>query len=187
MTKGDFVVITAASSSVGLAAIEMAKAEGATSLAVTRSQAKKEALLELGADHVIVSDEEDLPARVKEISGGKGARLIFDPVGGRMVEKLAEAAAFQGMIFEYGSLSGEKTPLPLFAALSKSLTFRGYTLFELMPVAELREAAERYVFERVESGAFKPRIAKTFRLDEIVEAHRYMESNEQIGKIVVTV
>ena len=52
---------------------------------------------------------------------------------------------------------------------------------------ELRTAGERYVFEKVEAGAFQPRIAKTFRLDEIVEAHRYMESNQQIGKIVVTV
>ncbi len=187
IVKGDFVLITAASSSVGLAAIELAKAEGAVSIAVTRTPEKRAELQSLGADHVIVTNEEDLVARVKEITGGKGARLVFDPIGGPIVSKLAEAAAWQGIIFEYGALSGEKTPLPLFTALLKALTFRGYTLFEITSVPELRTAGERYVFEKVEAGAFRPRIAKTFRLDEIVEAHRYMESNQQIGKIVVTV
>ncbi len=187
MTRGDVVLITAASSSVGIAAIEMAKAEGATSIAVTRTQAKKAELTACGADHVIVSDDEDLVARVKEITRGKGARLIFDPIGGPIVSQLAEAAAYQGIIFEYGALSGDKTPLPLFTALSKGLTFRGYTLFEIVAVPEVRAQGERYVFDKVASGAFKPRIAKTFPLAEIVEAHKYMESNQQIGKIVVTV
>ena len=187
MTRGDFVLITAASSSVGIAAIEMAKAEGATSIAVTRTEAKRGELTACGADHVIVSDDEDLVARVKEITGGKGARLVFDPIGGPIVSQLAEAAAWRGIVFEYGALSGDKTPLPLFTALSKSLTFRGYTLFEITPFPELRRAAERYVFEKVEAGTFQPRIAKTFPLRDIVEAHRYMESNQQIGKILVTV
>ena len=77
--SGDFVLITAASSSVGLAAIQIAKAEGATAIATTRTSAKKQQLLDLGADYVIATQEEDLPARVMEISGGKGARVTFDP------------------------------------------------------------------------------------------------------------
>lgn len=187
MTKDDFVLITAASSSVGLAAIEMTKAEGAVSIAVTRTAAKKEELTACGADHVIVSEDENLVERVKEITGGRGARLVFDPIGGPIVSQLAEATARHGIVIEYGALSGEKTLLPLFTALSKSLTFRGYTLFEINAVPELRKEAERYVFEKVEKGVFQPRIAKTFPLAEIVEAHRYMESNQQIGKICVTV
>ena len=79
IAKGDFVLITAASSSVGIAAIEMAKAEGAISIATTRTSQKKAKLIELGAAHVISTDEEDLPARVKEITAGKGARVTFDP------------------------------------------------------------------------------------------------------------
>lgn len=187
IAKGDFVLITAASSSVGIAAIEMSKAEGAISIAVTRTQAKSAELKSLGADHVVVTNDEDLVARVNEITGGKGARLVFDPIGGSLVEKLAVVTAYQGIIFEYGGLSGEPTPLPLFLALSKSLTFRGYTLFEINGVPELREQAEKYVFDKLQAGAFRPRIAKTFKLADIVEAHRYMESNQQIGKIVVTV
>lgn len=187
ITQGDFVLITAASSSVGLAAIEIAKAEGAVSIATTRTSQKKAELLALGATHVIATDEEDLAGRVNQITGGQGARVIFDPVAGPGIEKLAQAAAHGGTIFEYGALAAQATPFPLFAALSKSLKIQGYTLFDIVAVPESRAKAQRYIFERLEQRHFKPRIAKTFPLAQIVEAHRYMESNQQIGKIVVTV
>ncbi|ARG98130.1 zinc-dependent alcohol dehydrogenase family protein [Legionella micdadei] len=185
LAKGDFVLITAASSSVGIAAIEIARAEGAISIATTRTHKKKAELLKLGADHVIVTDEEDLPTRVKEITQGKGARIIFDPIAGKSIEKLADAAAEKGIIFVYGNLSNEPMPYPLFSALAKGLSIRGYTLFELSTVPELREKAQKYIFDHIKDGTFKPKIARTFQLEQIVEAHRFMESNEQIGKIVV--
>jgi NADPH:quinone reductase-like Zn-dependent oxidoreductase len=184
VTKGDFVVITAASSSVGLAAIEMVKAEGAISIAVTRTAAKREQLRKIGADHVIVTDEEDLVARVKQITSGKGARVIFDPIGGKILESLAAVAAPKGIIFEYGALAPEPTPYPLFTALAKYLTIRAYTVFELTPDPVFPKA-KQYIFDRLASGAFKPLIDRTFRFAEIVEAHRHMESNAQVGKIVV--
>ena len=86
---GDFVSIPAASSSVGLAAIQIVREQGATAIAVTRTAAKRAELLALGAHHVIVGDEEDYVSRVREISGGQGARITFDPVAGPGVEKLA--------------------------------------------------------------------------------------------------
>lgn len=85
---GDFVIITAASSSVGLAAIQIVNAEGATAIATTRTSKKRDELLSLGAAYVIATDEEDLAHRVNEITGGRGARIIFDPVAGPFVEKL---------------------------------------------------------------------------------------------------
>jgi NADPH:quinone reductase-like Zn-dependent oxidoreductase len=185
--KGDFVIITAASSSVGIAAIEMAKAEGAISIATTRTSKKKAVLVEVGAAHVIATDEEGFVARVKEITGGKGARVIFDPIGGKGVTALAEAAAYEGIIFEYGALAPEPTSFPLFAALGKGLTVRGYTVREILSVPDLKAKAVKYVFDHVAAGRFKPRIDRVFPLAHIVEAHRYMESNQQIGKIVVTV
>ncbi|KTD56923.1 quinone oxidoreductase [Legionella sainthelensi] len=187
VSKGDYVLITAASSSVGIAAIEITRAQGAISIATTRTQAKKEELLKLGADYVIVTHDEDLPTRVKEITKGQGARIIFDPVAGKDIEKLADAAADKGIIFVYGNLANEPMPFPLFTALSKGLTLRGYTLFELSANPNLRKEAEKYIFEHITQGDFKPRIARIFSLDQIIEAHQYMESNEQIGKIVVTV
>ena len=184
---GDHVLLTAASSSVGLAAIEIVKAQGATSIAVTRSAAKKAELLALGANHVIATQEEDLAARVAELTGGKGARVIFDPIGGSGLPTLAEASSRGGIIYEYGALAQEPTPYPLFTALSKSLAIRGYTLFEVISNPEAFVAAKQYVFDHLASGQFKPHIDKVFPLAEIVAAHRYLESNAQIGKIVVSV
>lgn len=185
--RGDYVLITAASSSVGIAAIEIAKAEGAIPIATTRTSAKKKELQAAGAAYVIATEEEDLAARVLEITVGKGARIIFDPIAGPGVESLGKAAADGAVIFLYGALANEPTIFPLFPALSKHLSVRGYTLFEIVGYPKVREEAERYVYKHLEKGDFSPRIDKTFPLAQIVEAHRYMESNQQIGKIVVTV
>lgn len=185
--KGDFVVIPAASSSVGLAAIQLCNQVGAIPIATTRRSDKKKALKDAGAAHVIATEEEDLAAKLKEVTGGKGARVVFDPVGGKTVLALAEGMSHHGILFQYGALSPEPTPFPLFAALSKSLTMRGYVLFEITSDPIRFDKAKKYILEGLSSGKLKPIIAKTFSLDEIVESHRYLESNQQIGKIVVTV
>lgn len=183
----DFVIIPAASSSVGLAAIQLVKGEGGTAIATTRTSKKRDDLMQAGADHVIATDEEDLLARVKEITGGKGARVIFDPVGGPGFEKLAEAAAEHGIQFIYGALSGEPTPLPVFPGLAKSLTFRAYTLHEISANPKTFPQAKKYISERLADGRLKPKIAKTFPLAEVVQAYQYMAGNEHVGKIVITV
>ena len=186
MKRGDFVLITAASSSVGIAAIQMVNAEGATPIAATRKSNKRDELLSLGAPHVVVTEEEDLVKRVMEITGGNGARVTFDPVGGPALEKLAQAAAFEGIIFEYGGLSMQPTPFPMIA-LGKGLTIRGYTLMELRRDPQLLKTAKQYVFDRLQDGRFQPKIAKTFPLAQSVEAYQYLESNQQVGKVVITV
>jgi NADPH:quinone reductase-like Zn-dependent oxidoreductase len=185
--NGDFVSIPAASSSVGLAAIQMVRDAGATAIAVTRTRAKREALLALGAHDVIVSEEEDYVARVKEITGGQGVRLTFDPVAGPGVETLARAAARGGIIFEYGLLSGQATPFPIFEALSNALSVRGYMLMEITLNPDKLKTATRYVYDRLADGRFAPKIARTFPLPQVAEAYSYLESNQQIGKVVITV
>jgi NADPH:quinone reductase len=187
LKASDTVLITAASSSVGLAAIQVVKLIGATAIAVTRGADKKSFLKEAGADHVIVSNEEDLVQRVMALTSGKGANLVFDPVGGPLLGELAGAAAPGAIIFEYGALAAEATPFPLFAALGKGLTFRGYTLFEIVKNPEKLARGKEFVYSGLESGKLKPIIDRTFPLASIVEAHRYLESNQQKGKIVVTV
>jgi len=185
--KGDFVSIPAASSSVGLAAIQIVKAEGATAIAATRSSKKRAELLALRADHVIATAEEDYVARVKEITGGKGVRLTFDPVAGSFIEKLAEASAKGGIIFVYGLLSMEPTPFPLRSALVNALSVRGYYLGEVTNDPVLFAKAKKYVFDRLADGRFSPKIAKTFPLAQTVQAYQYLESNQQVGKVVITV
>jgi NADPH:quinone reductase-like Zn-dependent oxidoreductase len=183
----DFAVVTAASSSVGLAAIQIARMVGAIPIAVTRSSEKKHALLDAGAAHVIASAEEDLKARLTEIAGPHGVRVVFDPIGGPAFEPLTAAMARGGILIEYGALSPEPTPFPLFAVLGKSLTLRGYLIHEITGDPKRLEAAKRFILGGLESGALKPIIARTFHFEEIVDAHRYLESNQQFGKIVVTV
>ena len=187
LAAGQTVLITAASSSVGVAAIQLANLMGARPIAVTRTSAKRKALLDCGAFQVIASSEEDLSATVRQYTNGKGADLIFDPVAGHMIELLAECASQNGLIVEYGWLSGEPTPFPLFHAFQKALMVRGYTLYEFVTDPILRPQAERFVYEHVEQGRLRPKIDRTFPLAQIVEAHRYLESNQQIGKVVVTV
>ncbi|HEY1897550.1 MAG TPA: zinc-dependent alcohol dehydrogenase family protein [Terracidiphilus sp.] len=184
---GDFVSIPAASSSVGLAAIQMVRDAGATAIAVTRTRAKREELLALGAHHVIVSDEEDYVARVREITGGRGVRLTFDPVAGPGVEALAKAAARGGIIFEYGLLSGQATPFPVVEALQNALSVRGYMLMEITLDPDKLKTATMYVYDRLADGRFVPQVAKTFPLSQVVEAYEYLESNQQMGKVVITV
>ena len=186
LRRGDFVVITAASSSVGLAAIQIANMVGATAIAVTRTSAKRQALIDVGAAHVVASAEENLEARLKDIAGPEGVRVVFDPIGGPIFEPLTAAMARGGILLEYGALSPEPTPFPLFAVLTKSLTLKGYLIHEIVADPARLEAAKAFVLDGLASGALKPVIARTFPFEQIVEAHRFLESNEQFGKIVVT-
>ncbi|MFD4601034.1 zinc-dependent alcohol dehydrogenase family protein [Streptomyces sp. NPDC058464] len=183
---GDHVLITAASSSVGLAAIQIARHVGAIPIATTRGAGKKQRLLDAGAAHVIVTDEEDLPARIKEITGGEGVRLAFDPVAGPGVETLAQGIAPGGFLVVYGALDPRPTPLPN-AQSFPALTSSTYTLFEITTDPERLRRAVAFVNAGLSSGSFDPVVDRTFDLEDIVEAHRYMAANEQVGKIVVTV
>jgi NADPH:quinone reductase-like Zn-dependent oxidoreductase len=185
--KGEFIAITAASSSVGLAAIQMARMVGAIPIAVTRTSAKRPALLQAGAAHVIAAEEEDLERSLATITGSQGVRVAFDPIGGPIVEALAGGMARGGMLIEYGALSLEPTPFPLFSVLAKSLTVRGYLVHEITGDPARLEAGKAFILDGLASGQLRPIIAKTFPFEAIVEAYRYLESNAQFGKIVVTV
>ncbi|WP_034857271.1 zinc-binding dehydrogenase, partial [Sinorhizobium sojae] len=133
------------------------------------------------------SAEEDLEARLKEISGPQGIRVVFDPIGGPIFEPLTAAMSPGGILIEYGGLSPEQTPFPLFTVLSKSLMLRGYLVHEVIGDPARLEPAKAFILDGVISGSLQPVIARTFPFDQIVEAHRFLESNKQFGKIVVTV
>ncbi len=187
LAAGDFVIITAASSSVGLAAIQIANAVGATPIAVTRGPGKRQALLDAGAAHVIATQEQDLAAEVARITGGAGARVVFDPIGGPQFVPLTEAMARGGILLEYGALSSEPTPFPLFNVLGKSLTLKGYLYSEIVSDDAALARAKAFIVDGLDKGVLVPMIAKVFPFAQIQDAHRYLESNEQIGKVVVTV
>jgi NADPH:quinone reductase-like Zn-dependent oxidoreductase len=185
--KGDFVLIPAASSSVGLAAIQLSNYAGATPIALTRTSAKKQQLLEAGAAHVIATDEVDLVQEVMRLTDNKGARVAFDPVGGPNFPKLISALAFQGIVYIYGALAEGDTPMPVLAMIAKMPVIKGHNIWLTTGDETRRKAAVEYVLKGLENGALKPVIDRTFKFDEMVEAHRYLEQSGQFGKIVVTV
>jgi NADPH:quinone reductase-like Zn-dependent oxidoreductase len=186
--RHDAVVITAASSSVGLAAIQIANSVGALSIAATRTDDKRTGLLAAGAAHVVATERQDLAAEVMHRTDGRGARIVFDPVSGPGIVKLAGALGPQGVLVLYGNLSGEghQTPFPFGPAVSKGLSLRGYLVFEIIHDPARLARADAFIREGLLKETLKPTIAKTFAFHQIVEAHRYLESNQQLGKVVVT-
>jgi NADPH:quinone reductase len=186
MQQGHKVLITAAASSVGLAAIQLANSVGAIPIATTRNESKEASLRRAGAQFVVNTKAEGWPEKIRQLTSGEGVDLAFDPVAGPDLEGVAQTMRSQGTIFVYGALSPEPTPFPLFTAIGNNLIIRGYTLFSIVRYPERLERSKRWVYDQLANGKLEPIIARTFTLDQIVEAHRYMESNEQIGKIVVT-
>jgi NADPH:quinone reductase-like Zn-dependent oxidoreductase len=186
VTKGDFVIVSAASSSVGLAAIQITNYAGATSIALTRSSAKKKRLLEAGAAHVIATEEVDMVPEVMRITGGKGARVAFDSIGGPNFPKLISALAFQGRVYIYGALGEGVTPLPLLEMIAKMPTIKAHNIWLTSGDPEKLKTAVAFIRRGFDEGKLKPIIDRTFRFDDIVEAHRYLEANGQFGKIVAT-
>ena len=131
---------------------------------------------------------------MKEITGGRGADLIFDPVAGRSLPTLAEAVAWGGNIVLYGALDGSDVPYPLFTAFVRNFALRTYMVYNFWGLGtvglprneEAFDRAVKFINGNLASGKLKPIIAKSFPLDRVQEAHRYMESNAQLGKIVIT-
>ncbi|MFC4255821.1 zinc-binding dehydrogenase [Altererythrobacter xixiisoli] len=184
----DAVLIRAASSSVGIAAIQLANWAGAVSIACTRTSAKRDALLAQGAAHVVATDEEDLVARVMDITAGKGARAAFDPVGGPYVETLATALAPRGILFIYGGLSEQPTPYPHWQCAYKGLSMRGWIASEIWNHPHRYQAAQEKILAGLASGHLKPVIARSFHgLESLRDANAYLESNDQVGKVVVAI
>lgn len=182
LKPADVVLLPAASSSVGIAAIQLARFVGAIPIAVTRGREKAARLHELGAHAVIVSDEEDVVARVREITGGAGIEQVFDPIGGPGAARLAETLGPGGMYLIYGSLSFDETPFPVPAAFANDLTMR---TFALNPATQDLVSSKRIVREAVARGVLRPVIGATFPLEEAAAGYRLMESNRHVGKIVL--
>lgn len=184
---GDTAIVTAASSSVGVAMLQMLRFIGAQAIAVTTSNEKRDFVRAQDPAHVIVSSEQSVVESVMEITDGKGAAFAFDPVSGPAIAELAQAIAYQGKIFIYGRLDGTPTEFPVGLGLAKGLTMRGYSLFEVVNYPEVFKRAVKHVYDNLAVGGYQPVIDSIFSLDDVADAHRHMVSNTQKGKIVVKV
>ncbi len=136
---------------------------------------------------MIATGDGDPAAHVKEITGGKGARVVFDPIGGPAIAEFAEVMAVGDILLEYGALSPDDGPFPQFAVLGKSLMIKGYLYTEIVSDDDELARAKAFIIEGLESGKLDPLVSRTFPFEHIQEATRFLEFNEQIGKIVVTV
>ncbi|WP_067835716.1 zinc-dependent alcohol dehydrogenase family protein [Nocardia lijiangensis] len=183
MQPGHHVLITAASSAVGLAAIQIANQIGAIPLAVTRSAAKKNTLLAAGASGVIVADHDDVVEATHRYTNGAGADIVLDSVMGPGLADLANAAKrFSGTLVTVGWLDPRPAPYP-----ASPITMIRYMSFEhtLDPVIVHRITA--FLTAGIRTGALRPIIDTVFTLDDIVAAHRYLEQGHHTGKIVATI
>jgi NADPH:quinone reductase-like Zn-dependent oxidoreductase len=186
LSAGQTALISAASSSVGLAAIQIANRLHARPIALTRTSAKANALLGHGAADVVATAEQDVVAEIKRLTGGRGADLVFDPVGGSAFPQLARATANGGTLIIYGALATDPTVVPPFDIFARDLTIRGLALPNLTRDDARLAALKRFVGDGLADGTLRPTISRSFPFDRIADAHRFIEAGEQIGKIVVT-
>jgi NADPH:quinone reductase-like Zn-dependent oxidoreductase len=184
LQPADTVLITAATSSVGLAAIAVANRIGAVPIATSRTGEKAQQLLDAGAAHVIVTGEQDVASAAREITDGRGLDVVFDAVAGPAVAEMAQAVRPGGTIVIHGRLSGQPVTYP--TETLPDLIMRSFTLFAMTRDEERLRRAAAFVAAGLRGGDFTPQVDCEFEgLDSVVDAHRHLESNRQFGKIVL--
>lgn len=186
LAAGDHVIVSAASSGLGVAAIQIARQVGAIPIALTRRQDKAARLREAGAAEVFATDG-DIPAAVRDATAGKGARVVFDGVGGALLADLVRSVSTGGIVLLNGMLDGRDAQLPIAEIMMRRATLRGVVLAELLEDAAALARARDFIERGVEAGAIRPLIAAAFPIERIAEAHRFLEAGDQVGKVIVTV
>ncbi len=188
LQKGETLLIQGGSSGIGVTAIQMAKALGATVLVTAGSDEKCVACVALGADHAINYKTADFAEEVKRLTNGAGVNVILDMVAGSYASREVLCLAEEGRLVIIAVQGGVKAEFNAGLVLRKRLTITGSTLrprsleFKTAIARELKE----HVWPLVASGAIKPVIHSTFGAAEASKAHALMESNTHIGKIVLT-
>jgi NADPH2:quinone reductase len=188
LAKGETLLIQGGSSGIGVTAIQIAKAMGATVIVTAGSDEKCTACLALGADHAINYKTADFAEAVKMLTNGKGVNVILDMVAGSYVAREVECMAEDGRLVIIAVQGGIKAEFNAGLVLRKRLTITGSTLRPRS--LEFKTAIARTLKEKVwpllESGAIKPVIHSMFAAADAAKAHTLMESNQHIGKIVLT-
>jgi NADPH:quinone reductase len=189
LKPGETLLIHGGSSGIGTMAIQLAKALGSKVIVTVGSQDKADACLKLGADRAINYKSEDFVAEVKAATGGAGANVILDMVGGPYVERNYDAAAMDGRIVQIAFLGGAKASVNFTKLMTKRLHHTGSTLRPRSNAdkAAMVTAIEARVMPLLREGRIKPLMDSTFPLEKAADAHRRMETSEHIGKIVLVV
>jgi putative PIG3 family NAD(P)H quinone oxidoreductase len=189
MQRGDRVLIHAAGSGVGLAAVQLVRAFGGVSFGTARTAGKIDRARELGLDAGLAlgDDPQAMLAAVEAWSGGHGANVVLDLVGGPYLAASVEASAPRGRIILIGLMAGRSATLNLGTVLARRLTIRG-TVLRTRPAADKAGATAAFardVLPLLQAGTVKPVIDRVMRLAQIREAHALLESNRTFGKVVL--
>jgi len=184
---GKKVLVTAASSGVGVMTLQIARAMGATTLAATTSAEKADRIGDIADDVIVVSGADSLIECVAEITGGSGVDLAFDPVGFDYAQALMATAAVDGQVVVYGLLAGTEAPLDLRSMIFKDLGVHGYTVHRLLRDPKGLDEVISAAVELAESGKLRPLIAGEYPFEEAPAALEAMARNEHFGKIVLEV
>lgn len=191
--KGDLVLLPAATGAVGLAAVEVARELGLETIATTRTADKRDLIASRGAQHVVVTNDENLAARVQEISNGNGVKAIFDPIAGKSIETSIACIANDGHVVLYGALDLEDARLPVTELIGKNATISAYTVFAYVGSEGLgyhqnkavTDDARDFLVPRLSDGRLKPIVSKVFDLEEVKDAHTYLDDARPAGKVVL--
>ncbi|HXE46721.1 MAG TPA: quinone oxidoreductase [Ramlibacter sp.] len=187
LKQGDFVLLHAAAGGVGLIACQWAQAMGLQLIGTAGSDAKCALAKEHGAAHVINYSKEDFLARVKEITGGRGVKVVYDSIGKDTWDKSLDCLAPFGLMSTFGNASG---PVPPFApgilGTKGSLYVTRQTLFTHIATREVTQSMAEDLFDIVSSGKVKIHIGQRYPLEQVQQAHRDLEARKTTGSTLLT-
>jgi NADPH2:quinone reductase len=184
--RGETIVFHAAAGGVGLIACQWAKHLGATVIGTTGSEEKAKLARAHGCDHVILYGKEDVPARVRELTGGRGVRVVYDGVGKETFAGSLDCLAPRGLLVAFGNASGPVAPFDILSLSSKgSLYLTRPTLNHYVATPEALRAAAAELFQAVGSGAVRIEVAQTFPLKEAAAAHTALAARKTTGSTVL--
>ena len=187
LREGDYVLFHAAAGGVGLIACQWARALGLQLIGTAGSPAKCALAKELGAAHAIDYSKEDFLARVKEITGGRGVKVVYDSVGKDTWDKSMDCLQPFGLLASFGAASGPPAPFsPAILAAKGSIYVTRQTLFSHIATRESTQEMANDLFEAVTSGKVKIRIDQRYPLEQVQQAHRDLEGRKTTGCTVLT-
>jgi len=195
LARGDALVVTGASSGTGIAALQMARVAGLDAIALTRTASKRQALLDAGATHVVDTETQDVASCILDLTGGRGVPLVYDGVGGSLVERLGDVVARHGWYVLYGLSGGVEFTYPVAAQFRRSWRFHVYKVLEFTGAPSLGLPRDQpamlraldFLHRHFASGQLRVLLDRAFSLDDAAQAHRYVEQGMHIGKVVLKV
>ena len=184
---GSHVLVTAATSTAGAAALEIGRLRGATMIGTTRNPDNEDYLKSMGADHVIVTGRDNVAEALAEMTGGMGVDVAFDPVGAGLISQYSPMLARNARIYFYGTLDTVHPELPFVDMFQKNAVFHPYSVFNYVEDPELCPRGKTFIYDMLEQGRLKPQIDRVYPMQRYVEAWDYLSAARQThGKVVVT-